>query len=78
MVSREDVPPMPEFSYTDLLPLGPDTTEYRPLSQAGIRTGHAFGRDFLQVEPGALTALTAQAMQDIAHLLRPAHLRQRH
>src|SRR6266568_3789391 len=76
MVSREDVPPMPEFSYTDLLPLGPDTTEYRLLSEAGVSTGHAFGREFLQVEPGALTALTAQAMQDIAHLLRPAHLRQ--
>jgi fumarate hydratase class I len=33
-------------------------------------------REFLEVEPEALTRLTAQAMHDIAHLLRPAHLRQ--
>jgi fumarate hydratase class I len=67
---------MPEFSYTDLLPLGPDTTEYRLLSEAGVATRRALGREFLEVEPTALTLLTAQAMQDIAHLLRPAHLRQ--
>jgi fumarate hydratase, class I len=67
---------MPEFSYTDLLPLGPDPTEYRLLSEAGVATRRALGREFLEVEPAALTVLTAQAMQDIAHLLRPAHLRQ--
>jgi fumarate hydratase, class I len=67
---------MPEFSYTDLLPLGPDTTEYRLLSEAGVVQRRALGREFLEVEPQALTRLTAQAMQDIAHLLRPAHLRQ--
>jgi fumarate hydratase class I len=67
---------MPEFSYTDLLPLGPDPTEYRLLSEAGVATRRALGRQFLEVEPAALTVLTAQAMQDIAHLLRPAHLRQ--
>jgi fumarate hydratase class I len=67
---------MPEFSYTELLPLGPDTTEYRLLSEAGVATRHALGREFLEVDPAALTLLTAQAMQDIAHLLRPAHLRQ--
>jgi tartrate dehydratase alpha subunit/fumarate hydratase class I-like protein len=30
----------------------------------------------LQIEPEALRLLTAQAMTDIAHLLRPAHLQQ--
>jgi len=67
---------MPEFSHTDLLPLGPDTTEYRLLREAGVAKRAAFGREFLEVEPEALTLLTAQAMRDIAHLLRPAHLRQ--
>ena len=67
---------MPEFSYTDLLPLGPDTTEYRLVSEAGVATRSAFGREFVEVEPQALRMLTAQAMRDIAHLLRPAHLRQ--
>ncbi|MBO0824117.1 MAG: fumarate hydratase, partial [Actinobacteria bacterium] len=33
-------------------------------------------QEFLQVEPEVLTELTATAMRDIAHLLRPAHLRQ--
>jgi fumarate hydratase, class I len=67
---------MPEFSYSDLLPLGEDATEYRQLTQDGISTRHAFGRDFLEVEPGVLSMLTQTAMRDIAHLLRPGHLRQ--
>jgi fumarate hydratase class I len=67
---------MPDFSYTDLLPLGPDSTEYRLVTSDGISTGRALGRDFLQIEPGVFTELTAAAMCDIAHLLRPGHLRQ--
>jgi fumarate hydratase, class I len=67
---------MPEFRYADLLPLGEDATEYRQLTQDGISTRSAFGRDFLEVEPGVLTTLTGTAMRDIAHLLRPGHLRQ--
>ena len=67
---------MPDFSYTDLLPTGPDTTEYRLLTSDGISVGEALGREFLQIEPEVLTQLTATAMRDIAHLLRPAHLRQ--
>jgi fumarate hydratase class I len=67
---------MPDFSYTDLLPLGPDTTEYRLVSEAGVTRLAAVGREFLEVEPAALTRLTAEAMRDIAHLLRPAHLMQ--
>jgi fumarate hydratase class I len=68
---------MPEFSYTDLLPAGPDTsTEYRLLTSDGISTGRSFGREFIEIEPGLLTLLTSSAMRDIAHLLRPAHLAQ--
>jgi fumarate hydratase, class I len=67
---------MPEFSYSDLLPTGPDDTEYRLLSTDGVSVVSALGRDFLQVEPEALTQLTATAMHDIAHLLRPGHLAQ--
>jgi fumarate hydratase, class I len=67
---------MPEFSYTDMLPTGADETEYRLLTTDGISVSRALGRDFLQVEPEALTQLTAAAMHDIAHLLRPAHLKQ--
>ncbi|MBW8481519.1 fumarate hydratase [Actinomadura parmotrematis] len=67
---------MPEFSYTDLLPTGPDDTEYRLLTSDGVSTFEAGGRTFLQVEPEALRLLTETAMRDISHLLRPAHLAQ--
>jgi fumarate hydratase, class I len=67
---------MPEFSYTDLLPLGEDTTEYRQLSPDGVGRAGAFGKEFLEVAPTALSLLTETAMHDIAHLLRPGHLRQ--
>ena len=67
---------MPEFSYTDMLPTGADVTEYRLLTTDGISVQRAFGREFLHLEPGVLADLTAAAMHDIAHLLRPAHLRQ--
>jgi fumarate hydratase, class I len=67
---------MAEFSYSDMLPTGADETEYRLLTADGISVAKALGREFLQVEPEVLTELTAAAMHDIAHLLRPAHLRQ--
>jgi fumarate hydratase, class I len=67
---------MPEFAYSDLLPTGPDQTEYRQITDAGVSTVEAAGRTFLQVEPEALRLLTAEAMHDIAHYLRPAHLTQ--
>ncbi len=67
---------MPEFAYTGLLPVGPDTTRYRLLTRDGVTTRQAFGRKFLEVDPGVLTLLAAEGMRDIAHLLRPAHLQQ--
>ena len=67
---------MADFSYTDVLPLGPDDTPYRLVTTEGVSTVEAAGRTFLQVEPEVLTRLTAEAMHDIAHLLRPGHLGQ--
>ena len=67
---------MADFAYSDLLPLGPDTTEYRLVSGEGVSTFSAAGRTFLRVEPEALTRLTAEAMHDIAHYLRTEHLEQ--
>jgi fumarate hydratase, class I len=67
---------MPEFSYIEMLPTGVDETEYRLLSTDGISVARALGREFLQISPEVLTDLTATAMHDIAHLLRPAHLQQ--
>ena len=67
---------MPDFAYTDLLPLGSDPTPYRLLTSEGVSTFEANGRRFLQVEPEALRLLAAEAMHDISHMLRPAHLAQ--
>src|SRR6201982_2555298 len=67
---------MPEFAYTDLLPLGQDTTQYRLLTADGVTRREAFGREFLEVDPAALTLLAREGMRDISHLLRPGHLRQ--
>ncbi len=69
--------PEPEFPYEDLLPIGPDQTEYRLLTTEGVSTVEGpGGRTFLQVAPEALRLLTDTAMHDIAHYLRPAHLTQ--
>ncbi|MFK8848849.1 fumarate hydratase [Streptomyces sp. Ac-502] len=69
-------PARPEFAYTDLLPVGEDNTPYRLVTSEGVSTFEADGRTFLKVEPEALRKLAAEAMHDIAHYLRPAHLAQ--
>ena len=66
----------PEFSYEDLLPIGPDTTEYRKISSDGVATFTAEGKEFLKVSPEAITNLTQVAIHDISHYLRAAHLQQ--
>jgi fumarate hydratase class I len=65
-----------DFSYSDLLPLGADDTEYRLLTTEGVSTFTAGGRTFLQIDPAVLQMLTAEAMHDISHYLRTAHLAQ--
>ncbi len=63
-------------TYTELLPLGEDTTDYRLVTTEGVATFETPEGTFLKVEPAAIRALTAEAMRDIAHFLRPAHLQQ--
>ena len=67
---------VPEFEHQDLLPIGPDDTPYRLLTTDGVSTFDTPEGRFVKVEPEALTLLTREAMRDIAHLLRPGHLRQ--
>ena len=64
------------FAYSELLPLGPDTTEYRLLTTEGVSTFSTSEGTFLKVSPEAITHLTEHAMRDIAHLLRTSHLQQ--
>lgn len=67
---------MPEFNYSDLLPIGPDKTKYRLVSTEGVSTFTAEGMEFLKVTPEALEKLTAEAIHDISHYLREEHLTQ--
>ena len=65
---------MPEFHYQEMFPLGEDTTPYRKLTDKFVSTITVDGHEILKVEPEALSLLTAEAIHDISHLLRPAHL----
>ena len=67
---------MPNFSYSDLLPLGDDTTKYRLVSTEGVSVVQLGDKEFLQVEPSALEKLTSEAIHDINHYLRAEHLQQ--
>jgi fumarate hydratase, class I len=64
------------FNYVELLPLGPDETEYRLVTTDGVDTLETPIGTFLRVSPDAITRLTAEAMRDIAHFLRSSHLAQ--
>jgi fumarate hydratase class I len=66
----------PDFTYSDLLPLGADKTKYRLVSQAGVSVIKLGDKEFLQVEPSALSLLTETAIHDISHYLRTEHLEQ--
>ena len=66
----------PEFSYSDLLPIGKDTTKYRNLGSAGVSVEKIGNREILNVAPEAIEMLTSTAMHDISHYLRTAHLEQ--
>jgi fumarate hydratase class I len=66
----------PTFSYSDLLPLGEDTTHYRLVSKEGVSVVKLGDKEFLQVEPEAIAKLTEEAIHDINHYLRPDHLQQ--
>ena len=66
----------PTFSYSQLLPLGKDETKYRLVSKEGVKVVKLGEREFLEVSPEALTKLTAEAIHDISHYLRPDHLAQ--
>ncbi len=69
-----------KFNFTDLLPLTSDpytTTNFRKLSEEGVKVVEGpDGKEFVEVSAEAIGLLTATAMRDIAHLLRPEHLAQ--
>ena len=53
-----------------------DAASYRKLTSDYVSAFKAEGYEFLKVEAEGLRLLTATAMHDMAHLLRPGHLQQ--
>lgn len=62
--------------FTEILPLGEDTTTYRLVTTEGIETVETPLGTMLKVSTEAIRSLTAVAMREIAHFLRPSHLAQ--
>ncbi len=73
---------MSDFQFQEILehahssPGAPETTPYRKLTGDFVSEFKAGPHTFLKVEAEGISLLTSQAMRDIAHLLRPGHLKQ--
>ena len=67
---------MANFHYQPLFERGADDTPYRKLTGDGVSTVTVDGRELLAVEPDVLRLVARAAFDDVAHLLRPAHLAQ--
>jgi fumarate hydratase, class I len=67
---------MSDFEYKSLFQLGEDTTEYRKITSNFVSEIEIDGETILKIKPEGIELLTREAMKDIAHLLRPSHLKQ--
>lgn len=67
---------MADFHYQPIFEFGPDETPYRKLTGDGVSPIRVDGAEMLKVEPEVLRQVAAAAFDDVAHLLRPAHLAQ--
>ncbi len=67
---------MVEFKYTELLPLGKDSTQYRKISDSGFKIEKLGDKEFLVIDPETIKKLTFEALHDTQHLLRTSHLKQ--
>ena len=66
----------PAFQYSEMFPLGKDTTPWRKLTSDHVKVESFQGEEMLVVEPEALRLLSEAAMGEINHFLRPGHLAQ--
>jgi len=67
---------MVEFAFQEMFPLTKSDTPYRKVTSDFVSAGEYRGHRILEVDREALTLLTAEAVRDISHLFRPAHLGQ--
>jgi fumarate hydratase class I len=66
---------MKEFVFQDMFPLAADATDYRRLTAEHVAVRRFEDVEILRVAPEGLTLLAEQAFTEVAHLLRPAHLK---
>ncbi len=66
---------MVDFKYQEMFPIGEDTTEYRLLTQEHVSSKSFEDSEILIIAPEGLEILAEQAFRDVAHLLRPSHLK---
>src|SRR5215510_13792322 len=67
---------MSEFRHQEIFEHSHDTTVYRKLTSDYVSTTTFEGQEIVKVAPDALSLLAREAMDDVAHLLRPGHLQQ--
>lgn len=66
---------MPTAPYQKMFPILKDTTPYRLLTKDHLSVKSFDGQNMLIVAPEALRLLAEQAFTEVAHLLRPSHLK---
>jgi fumarate hydratase class I len=67
---------MAEFSYRELIEVAHHDAPWRRIEGDHVEAARFEGTEILKVRPSALADLAFHAFSDIAHLLRPGHLRQ--
>jgi len=68
---------MADFVHHEMFALvGADETPYRKIAGDWVKAVKVDGETVLKVQPEGLTQLTFEAIRDIQHLFRPAHLAQ--
>jgi fumarate hydratase class I len=67
---------MADFAFHEMFPLGEDTTPYRKLTSDFVATGSFEGNKVVKVDRRGISELSRTAFHDIAHYLRPSHLKQ--
>ncbi len=66
---------MADHIFQEMFPIQKDTTDYRLLTKDHVSVKSFEGQEVLMVAPEALSLLAERAFIDIAHLLRPSHLK---
>ncbi len=67
---------MSSFQFQEMFPQGADSTPYRRLDGDWVGVQPFRGEDLVTVDVMGLRRLAAEAIRDVSHLFRPAHLAQ--